>query len=470
MFKKLLAWLFGRREVQTSRKPGPATPPTPVFEQLNREAPLRETPRKAVPDTPPPQIGATFICREAVLNRKQKISGYQFMLQPAARNNIRNSSRRIHHLYAEVLVNSLEHADIGKLLGVRAAFIEVPDSFLTHESIRKLPPANAVLIPVRLADHGAPSPDALAETIKHLRTQGYNIGIPDPVSEPSFAHLLPFANVVLVKAPNLDAEAALSLTAQLVEQAPQASLMVQDIPGLEDFNFCFKLGASLFQGPFITSREDWSDHHLGPNFSRLAMLAGKLRNQAETGEIVTLLKQDAALTVRLLRYINSAANGLPEHVSSIERALILLGRDKLYRWVMLLMCSTDAKEGRASAALESALVRARTMELTGSALSASEREALFLTGLLSLIDVVLQVPIERAMTSLGVTADIEAAIMREEGPYMPYLQLAKASEKADADAIRDAAERCGIAPEDAARHHMEALAWALEMQQDNPSC
>ncbi|TVT55858.1 MAG: HDOD domain-containing protein [Azoarcus sp. PHD] len=465
MFKTLLNWLFGRR--------APTPAPQPVtqaagFEKLNRQAPLRAgppAPASAEATAAAQEIGATFICREAVLNRKQKIAGYQFLLQEAARNHIRSSTRRLHHLYAEVLVNSLIHADIGKLLGPRSAFIDVPDSFIDHECVLHLPAANTVLVLTSLPDAGAPAPDALLATVRHLRAIGYRIGLPDPESEPSFAELLPEADVVIVRAPRLTAEAALALTASVVEHAPRATLLVRELPGLEDFNFCFKLGASLFQGPFITSREDWKDHNLGPNFTRLAMLAGKLRKQAETDEIVALLKQDAALAVRLLRYINSAANGLSEHVSSIERALILLGRDKLYRWVMLLMCSTDDKEGRASAVLETALVRARMMELSGARLSAAERESLFLTGLLSLIDVVLKVPMERAMTSLAVASEIEAAIMRSEGPYAPQLMLAQACERADAEAIRSAAERSQTTPEEAAGFHLQALAWALEIQQ-----
>ncbi|MCK9258593.1 MAG: HDOD domain-containing protein [Azoarcus sp.] len=465
MFKTLLGWLFGRRS------PPPA--PKPVtqaagFETLNRQAPLRASSQPKPADTEsvaPQEIGATFICREAVLNRKQKIAGYQFLLQEAARNRIRYSSRRVHHLYAEVLVNSLVHADIGKLLGPRTAFIDVPDSFIDHECVLRLPASNTALVLTHLPDAGAPAPDALLQTVRRLRAIGYRIGLPDPIAEPSFAGLLSEADVIVVRAPRLSAEAALTLTANIVERAPQATLLVRELPGLEDFNFCFKLGASLFQGPFITSREDWQDHSLGPNFTRLAMLAGKLRKQAETDEIVPLLKQDAALTVRLLRYINSAANGLSEHVSSIERALILLGRDKLYRWIMLLMCSTDDKDGRSSAVLETALVRARMMELSGAKLGPSDRESLFLTGLLSLIDVVLQVPLERAMQSLAVADEIEAAIMHGEGPYAPQLKLAQACERADPEAIRSAAENSQTTPEGAAELHLQALAWALEIQQ-----
>lgn len=472
MFKAIFDWIFGRRT------PAPRPAPVPQsIDRLNRQAPLRApsspstvaaTTTSATPTASAAanEIGATFLSREAVLNRKEKIAGYQFMLQESTRNRIRNSSRKVHQLYAEVLVTSLARAEIGKLLGPRMAFIDVPDSFLDHPSLGQLSAGNTVLVLTALDDAGAPDADTLLRNVRRLRAIGFRVGLPDPRSEPRFAALMSEADVVVIRAPQLDAETALILSAQIVEYAPQATLLVRDLPGLEDFRFCFQLGAGLFQGPFISSRENWQDRNLGPNVARLAMLVGKLRTSVETDEIVGQLKQDAAVAVRLLRYINSAANGLSEQVSSIDRALALLGRDKLYRWLVLLMCSTDESGGRASAVLETALVRARMMELLGKEKNAAEREALFLTGLLSLIDVVLQVPMERAIASLAVSPAIEAAVLRGEGPHAAHLTLAQACESMDADAIRNAAQRCNVQPEVAAEVHLEALAWALSIQQE----
>ncbi len=99
----------------------------------------------------------------------------------------------------------------------------------------------------------------------------------------------------------------------------------------DDFQFFSGLGATYFQGPFITRREDWSGNAIGPNTARIAALLARLRLDADTHEIAQLLSQDAALSLRLMRYINSASIGLREEITSIERALLLLGREQLYR-------------------------------------------------------------------------------------------------------------------------------------------
>ncbi|TAH44180.1 MAG: HDOD domain-containing protein [Betaproteobacteria bacterium] len=469
MLRAFFDWLFGRR-----RSAAPATaahakaPSAPRdtdpagFQVLNRSAPLRSE----SPDTPV-EIDANtiFLCREAVLGRDQRIAGYQFMLQEGTRNRIRHSSRRVHHLYAEVLVRNLVRADIGTLIGRRFAFIDVPDSFLDHPCLAALPAHKTVLVLGTHPDPGAPDIHSLRETVNRLRVTGVRIGVPDPAVVSEFRPLLPLADFVMLRAPALDARRGLQLAAQVVEAAPQARLLVRDLPGLEDFRFCYKLGASLFQGPFITSRENWDDRDLGPSAARLTRLIGHVKADADTSELAALLKEDAALSLRLLRYINAAANGLAEHVASIERAVLVIGRDKLYRWLILLVCSMDPPSGRSSAALESALVRARMLELLGEDRSPAEREALFLTGLLSLIDVILEVPMEKAIGPLSLAPEINLAVRHGEGPYASLLELAIACEQLNAERISSAASRCGVAPGVASERHLAALSWALAIQE-----
>ena len=462
MFRALFGWLFGRKPASPPAAPSEAE----GFRRLQREAPLRAE----EPPAGASEAGATFLCREAVLGRNQRIAGYQFMLQEATRARIRHSSRRIHHVYAEVLVRSLVNADIGELLGERLAFIDLPDSFLSHPSLAALPARNVVIVPTVLADAGAPEPAALRANVAALRERGFRLGLIDPTVVAELAHLLPQTEFIVAQAEGLDARRGLKLGNIALEVAHDARLVVRGLPSLDDFRFCCKLGASLFQGPFITSREDWSARDPGPNTARIGALIARLRADADTRELAGLLKQDAALSLRLLRYINSAANALPQPVSSIEHALALLGREKLQRWLILLACTVDKAEGRGGAALETALVRGRMMELLGADRPAAERDALFLVGLLSLIDVILQVPLDKALAPLALGSGIEAALRGEGGPYQALLALAVACEHgagaADAggDRLRAAAEACGIAPEQASECHLQALSWAMQIQ------
>jgi EAL and modified HD-GYP domain-containing signal transduction protein len=461
MLRRFFRWLFGAHDEPDNAASGGAEP----IEVLNQQAPLRHAPAEDVPG--PDKVGATIICREAVLNRQQKVAGYQFLLQDAAHANIRFQTRRVLHLYAEVLVENLMRVNIGPLLGHRFAFIEIPDSFLEQPQLTQLPAANTFIILRPVEGPGGPTPEQVLAQVRALRATGYHIGIPDPIETPTYLHLLGDIDLVCIQAPHLNVEQGMKLIRRILKEAPHAALLVRDLPGMEDFNFSFKIGATLFQGPFITSREQWQQRNLDPSFARLSMLLNKLRQDADTREIVALLKQDAAITLRLLRYINSAANGMREHISSLERALILLGRSPLQRWLTLLLCASDRNHPRAAAVLEVALIRARTMELIAHHRPAVERESLFLTGLLSLIDVILQRPMEDALATLSIDNAIRDAILNGQGPYAPTLTLAQACERMDVDRIITASAICQIDPEQASAWYMDALAWTLMLQQEN---
>jgi EAL and modified HD-GYP domain-containing signal transduction protein len=429
------------------------------FAALNRQAPIRPERGQTAPDS----AGEGFVCRETILGRDQRVAGYHFLLHQATRARLASRSRRIHHVYAEVLVRNLIKIDVGRLLGHRLAFFEVPDSFLDHEALTLLPPENAVMALVALPDPDGPTPAQVIEQVRALRARGYRFAVNAMSQEAPGAYLLAEADFVIVRADQADPKRLRDFTEALSRADHRRQWLARELPSHDEFKLCFNLGAELFQGPFVTRREDWSNNTLGPNSARIADLLSRLRRDVDTREIAEVLKRDPALSLRLIRYINSASIGLREEITSIERALMQLGREKLYRWLTLLLYGADSRNPASSALLESALVRARMLEILGEGRPTEARDALFLVGLLSLVDAVLQVPMQVALTQLAASPEIEAAVARGEGEMAHLLALAIACEGNDAGAVMAAAERCGVVAEAANAAHVQALAWALEV-------
>jgi EAL and modified HD-GYP domain-containing signal transduction protein len=471
MLTNLIHRLFRRSPTpQKSDTHDDAPVTVPGFDPGCADAPAQHPPLQQKPPlagtSSIENIGASIICREAVLDRQQKIVGYQFLLQKTAHARVRVKNRRFFHLYAEVLVRDLAQANILPMLGERSVFIEIPDSFLKDPCLTLLPAANTCYIINPVEDVGSPTQSELLVWTRALRDLGYRIGIPDPLAKPAYFHLLSEIDLVSMQSAKLDIEKGENLIRFLLKKTPNVSILVRNLSSIEDFNFCHEIGANLFQGSFIVSREQWQSADLGSSVAYLGMLLKKLQQDADTHELVSILKQDAAITLRLLRYINSAANGLREHVSSVEHAITLLGRAPLQRWLMLMLCSSNRNQPRAVAVLETAIIRARFMELISSSRPANEREAIFLTGLLSLIDVILKQPIEHALEALSVTDEIRNAVLYSQGAYATTLALARACESMDMGRIVSASEACGIFPEQASSCFMEALSWTLTLQQD----
>ena len=428
------------------------------FKLLNQQAPLKVD----VNDTVAYDWDSSesFVCRETVLGRNQRIAGYQFMLRENARNHIRAESRRVHHAMAEVLVNNLVSTRLAPLLGHRLAFIDVPDSFLWHDCLAMLEPSKTVLVLTTLMIKGQPDGDQLCQRVQALCQAGFRICLTDPGVVVEQVPLLPHADMIMLKSSAVDARRGLKLSGKVEKLAPQAKFLIRELPSIEDFRFSLELGASYFQGTFITRREDWHDRHLSSASAHVVMLLQRLRQDADTHEIVSIIKQDAALSLRLLRYINSSANGLPETISSIERAFLMLGRAQLRRWLTLLLYINNGGGIQGAAALENAQIRARMMELLASRKPSAEREMLFLTGLLSLVDVALQVPMEKVLSALNIAPEIKMAILQHAGPFADLLNLAIAYESGNAERIFAAARVCGLEIEQVSAAHLSALQWA----------
>lgn len=193
-------------------------------------------------------------------------------------------------------------------------------------------------------------------------------------------------------------------------------------------------------------------------------LLNLVRGNADVKDIEAALKQDVALSVKLLRYINSAGFGLATEIHSFRHAVTLLGYDKLNKWLSLLLV-TSSKDAAAPALMQAAIARGRFMELT-AAQSVDKRELdnLFITGAFSLLDILLGVLMETALADMHLPETIKEALICGSGPYAPYLALAKASEQPDFANL--AAQAAALRLEDSSVNHalLSALGFADSLQ------
>jgi len=176
--------------------------------------------------------------------------------------------------------------------------------------------------------------------------------------------------------------------------------------------------------------------------------------------IEEVLKKDPSLAFNLLRLINSAGFGLRQEITSLRQAVLLLGLKKLFRWAALLLTATRAS-GAPSPLAHTAVVRGRLMELLALEIfSQEEADQAFVTGIFSLLDVMLGMPMEAALGLLNLPAAVVAALLRHEGTLGDLLTLAEACEMNDDAAFDRAAHNLRLTSPQINLAHLQALAWA----------
>ncbi|MCB1890299.1 MAG: HDOD domain-containing protein [Rhodocyclaceae bacterium] len=461
MFKRLLHFLTGTPDAPPAAapaKPRPVADPAPAVEPAPAAATGLAPEAVSTPAEMRGDDGGALLARADVLDRGRALNGFVFSLHESAAGKVRARTRRSREFLDELKVGTLLGGAV-RLLRSRTGYIPVWDGFLPNPMLERLAPTGSVLIlqPERL--DAAPDP-ALVRRAAELRDAGLRIALDDHSESPWFDGFAQVADHFVLDSARRSPEELRQLGSRLVRVAPNVNWLAWNVATEEDFEHLHRLGCEAFHGGFVTHREDWQGHRLQPHSMRVAMLLNRLREDTETRELAAVLKHDVALTYRLLRYVNAAAWGINNPITSIEHALVVLGRMPLRRWLALLLFGSARKDGGSNALMEVALTRARFMELLGAdRVGKDECEQLFMTGLFSLLDVIMRVPLPDALKPVKVPDTVSDALLRREGPWLPYLQIAEALELGQADVVEEAATGLGLTMDDINRRQIDALLW-----------
>jgi EAL and modified HD-GYP domain-containing signal transduction protein len=177
-----------------------------------------------------------------------------------------------------------------------------------------------------------------------------------------------------------------------------------------------------------------------------------------------VLRRDPALAFRLMRYLNSPAFGLPVEVNSFGHALMLLGYQRLKRWLALLLVSS-AKGPNSKVLICAAVRRGLLLEALGREHGDAEmRGELFICGVFSLLPRLLQQPMADLLRSVPVPERVQQALRGDGGPYGAYLELVQAVELEAVFDIREISERLLLGPAAVNRALLGALKAASEIE------
>ena len=420
----------------------------------------------AKPVAKPAEKAPSVMRREAMLGRDQRVAGYTFMLRRAADEHRDPELADVQRLYDETLLGNLQRMDIARLLGQRQAFVPISPATLDHPLIEEWPAAGTVWF---LNIDGQTVIDAaLPARMAELKTRGFGFAVEaDAVMRPERHALLQHVDYVAMDVSSEDIPAITAQMAAVSKLGAGKRFVATDVQTLEAFHMCHKLQFALFMGPFITRRETLDSPAMGPSRAKVLDLMNRVRTGAEQPELAAQFRHDPTLSVRLLRYVNSPGMGLMNKVGGIEQALMVMGQDKLYRWLTLILFTGGQTQELDQAVLENALVRGRVAEqLAGRALFAKARDEIFVAGLFSLLDVVMRTPMEQVLKQISLPAEITEAIVSQRGPYAPYLALAVACEQDDQSSIEALAKQIGRDVADINGVHMDALLWAQQLSAD----
>jgi EAL and modified HD-GYP domain-containing signal transduction protein len=223
-----------------------------------------------------------------------------------------------------------------------------------------------------------------------------------------------------------------------------------------------KMGFLYFQGYFFREPEILSAHDIPVNrLNYLRMLQEVSRPELNSKEIEKLIKSEVSLCYRLLRYLNSALFAFSSEIHSIGHALAILGEREVRRWIRL-VATLGAGQERSSELVISALVRARFCELLSPKINHGDSD-LFLMGLLSLMDAILEIPIADVVSRIALDQETRAVLLGGASRLRPLYQLMLARESGEWERAAECAQAMQLSENEVAEAYWQAMAWAREV-------
>jgi len=394
-----------------------------------------------------------FIARQPIFDRNQRVFGFELLFRPGKLNSPGefDPDEATRHVIADVmLLHGWE-----KLTDHRKAFINFTAEALAGDYVATLPKDQVV---IEILETVEPAREVLANCLR-LKEAGYCLALDDVQACSRVEDFLDLADIVKV---DFRASTPEERRLLIVRFAPRGiALLAEKVETYEEFQLAKKAGFHLFQGYFFSKPQMISSRDL-PTFQAnyLHILQAIHRPELNRKEVERILKTETSLCYKLLRYLNSPFFGFRTTISSIGHALTLLGEDQFRRWASLLAVTSMAA-GKPEELVVTSLTRAAWCESLADEFAMTGREGdLFLLGLFSLIDAMLDQPLSELLEHLPLSEEIRLGLLLRDSPFADVLRVVEAYEGGDWEELAHLTTSLGIHETKIPETYLNALEWA----------
>lgn len=393
-----------------------------------------------------------FLARQPILDLKQRIRAYEIFYRSGYTN---------HYLAADpdeassiVVLDTFQHLGLDSLTGGNPAFINFSHRLL-EMGIATLFPTKYLVI--ELLEWLEITPQLL-ETCRELKANGYTLALDDFVYNSNTEPLLEVADIVKIDFQASDYAGLEELVPVLKER--RLTMLAEKVESWEEVKLATDLGFTMFQGYYFSKPEVVTAKRLLP----LQMVCFELISEVsepdlDYGQVASIISRDLSLTYSLLRVVNSAALFRRHRIESVKQALVLLGEHEIRKWVSLIALQ-HMRTTKLDAPVITSLVRGRFAELLAEQTHLHDRSgALFLSGLFSMLDVLLQRPLDLILKEVHAPPEVQQVLLEGKGPYQDIASLVLAYEQGRWGDMEVYAQRLQLEQEIVTQAYIDAIQW-----------
>ena len=396
-----------------------------------------------------------FVARQPILDTASAVYAYELLFRSGPENffshgDADEASRR-------VMENAFHAFGLDALSSGKRLFINLTREVLLEDVLALFPPALVVAEVLETVEPDA----AVLAAIRALRARGHLIALDDFVFHPGWEPLVALADVIKVDFRLTQGDARAALVRSFGR--PGLRFLAEKVETRAEFEEARAAGYSLFQGYYFAKPQMVEAKDVAPSkLARLRLLRDLIADPLDHDAIERTIKTDLALSVKLLRYLNSAAFGWRSRIDSIKRALVQLGDGPFRQWAALVAIALLG-DGQPEELLVMSLSRARFCEQLALALGdRAHAFELFLAGLLSSIDALLGRPQAELLEAMAVPAAVRDLLLSGTGALVGTYAAAVAYQRGEW--AHPALRALPLAEQEVARLWKQALEWARALE------
>lgn len=400
-----------------------------------------------------------YAARQPILNKNKELFAYELLFRDGIVNVFPDIDGD--EATSKIVEASKFNMGISEFTSNKPAFINFTLETLSKGYPEMMTPDELVVEILETVKPGK----RLLSLCKDLYEKGYTLALDDYEHQNVWSHFYPYIKIIKIDW-QLSSLEDIKEVINAIAPYPHIQLLAEKVETYEEYNQALELGCELFQGFFFAKPEMVKTKTLSPSQITMAeLLYETSKADLDLASITSVFERDVTLSYKLLRYANSPIFKRGSEISTIKQALVTLGSAELKRF-MGLMFAANVNPSKPSELITSAMTRAKFCELAADNMKENlDSSIAFLTGLLSLIDAILDETIESVLLKLPLAQEIKNTLLTRSGTMAELIKLVEYIEHAQWDKSSEIIHKLGLSKEDIIRDYNEAISWADEQAQ-----
>lgn len=380
---------------------------------------------------------STYIARQAILDRHSKTIGYELLFRDSQHNQFPEIDHDI--ASSKLIVENHIHGDICAISMNKLAFINFTEKCLINKYPLMFNPNSIV---IELMGHVATSA-RLLKIAQYYKQKKYKIALTEYDLDEKWDALFPYISLIKVDIEKINPKRLKQVISRI--KPYKIKLVAEKVETNYQLQSLAEIGFNYYQGYFYHKPEIIEGHTLAPfKTQMLNLMSETFKSPLDFDAIAEIISHDVNLSIGLLKMVNNVATGTRVELTSIKQAATYLGEEKLKQFVSILALSKLSSEQTDEAAKQALIVGKLMHEIAQDGMFKDVREYAFITGLLSAIETILNMPLTTVLENMPVAKVIKEALLTGDGLLGQLLKLTKDYIDGEEDGVHDDIDNYGL--------------------------